>query len=506
MPAGWGKMAWGAAKAYGRTSRAMSQSVQAAYERASVENLPRKVRNRGYLAPGDPVPPPGTDLLDYSGLAPPTAVRSASLRSGGVTLAAAVDLDQGIPFAAYQLPLERFFQHVAVVAPPGSGKTYGIIAPLAVRLLRAGATVVVLDVTGDLVNAIRDFSTGSSTGLTVPFFHWSTDPARGRHNWNPLAELDADDLTAVEGLRSSILGEQPADPRHRYFFDRELRILGALIRLLLAEASAPTLVDLIALAVNRDVLRKRLVNPRHSSLLLELQDFLSADDAEAMQMIGETQTRLAPFVAPGVRDRVSRSDFALADVVSRPSLLVVGAELYLRQRGEIAASLLVNRLSAELATRYGASSGVPVVLLLDEAPVLARRINLPALLATSRATRTGVVIAAQIVTQFGDESERSNVFDACDTMVILPGASDASVRMFQSRLGHRELRRQSVTRELGRAHGTVSFSGESAEVLGGREIMQPPFGIFPALLHPRSDGIGAVAVELDRRTVSGFDG
>jgi type IV secretory pathway TraG/TraD family ATPase VirD4 len=261
----------------------------------------------------------------------------------------------------------------------------------------------------------------------------------------------------------------------------------------------------MALAVHRDILRKRLAKPQHASLRLELQDFLAADDESAPQMIGELQTRLAPFVAPQIRTLISRSDFSLIDVVRRPSLLVVGAELYLRQRGEIAASLLVNRLSAELATRYGASSGAPVVMLLDEAPVLARRINLPSLLATARATRTGIVIAAQNVTQFGDEAERSNVFDACDTMMILPGASDASVRLFQSRLGRREIRRQSMTREFGKRHGSVNFSGEVVEVLGSREIMQPPFGRFPALVHSRSDGIGAVAIELDRPVVNACD-
>lgn len=501
---GW-KFAWEAARAYGRTSRAASESVQAAYERQSIERVPRRVRNRGYLAPGDATPPPGLDVPDYSGLAPSRVLRDAVLHQGGVALGAAVDLDDGEPFAAYRLPLERFFQHVAVVAPPGKGKTYGVIAPLAVRLLRAGATVVVLDVTGDLVNAIREFSQESSSGLAVPFFHWSTDPARGRHSWNPLADLEPDDLTAVEGLKTSILGEEPADPRHRFFFDRELRILGALIRVLAAEVSAPTLSDLLALAVARDALRRRLARPEHSMLRLELRDFLTADDAEAAQMVSELQTRLAPFVAPQIAPRVRRSDFSLLDVLRRPSLVVIGAELYLRQRGEIAASLFVNRLTAELSTRYGASHGAPVVLLLDEAPVLARRINLPALLATSRATRTGVVVAAQNVTQFGDEGAQSTVFDACDTMMILPGASRSSVALFQSRLGQREVRRQAVSREFGRGYGSVSVSGETADVLGSREIMQPPVGRFPALVHSRSDGIGPVVLELDRMTVTAWD-
>ncbi|HWG02465.1 MAG TPA: type IV secretory system conjugative DNA transfer family protein [Trebonia sp.] len=500
---GW-KLGWEAAKAYGRASRSVSESVQATYERNAAERVPRRVRNRGYLAPGDPAPPPGLDVLDYSGLAPARAVRGA-LYPDGVTLGAAIDLADGAPFAVYRLPLERFFQHVAVVAPPGKGKTYGMIAPLAARLARAGATVVVLDVTGDLVNAIKDFAGSSPTGTAVPFFHWSTDAARGRHAWNPLAGLDPDDLTAVEGLKTSILGEQPADPKHRFFFDRELRILGALIRLLLAEAASPTLTDLIALAVHRDVLRKRLARPEHAGLRLEIRDFLAADDADAAQMVSETQTRLAPFVAPQVSGQVSRSDFTIADIARRPSLVVVGAELYLRQRGEIAASLFVNRLSAELSTRYGTTRGAPVVMLLDEAPVLARRINLASLLATSRATRTGVVIAAQNVAQFGDEGEQSTVFDACDTMMLLPGASRASIGIFQSRLGTRQVRRQSTSREFGKGHGSVSVSGETVDVLGNRELLDPPFGQFPAFVHSRSDGVGPVAIELERLTVNSWD-
>jgi len=36
---GW-KVAWGAARAYGRTSRAVSESMQASYERHAIEHLP----------------------------------------------------------------------------------------------------------------------------------------------------------------------------------------------------------------------------------------------------------------------------------------------------------------------------------------------------------------------------------------------------------------------------------------------------------------------------------
>ena len=134
-----------------------------------------------------------------------------------------------------------------------------------------------------------------------------------------------------------------------------------------------------------------------------------------------------------------------------------------------------------------------------------RRNTLPSLLATARATQTGIVLAAQNVMQFGNENERSCVFDACDTALILPDASAASVAQFHARLGHREVRRQAVSREFGRSRGPVSVSGESGDVLGSRKIMEPPFGRFPAFLHSSSDGVGAVAIELDHLTVSACD-
>jgi hypothetical protein len=86
------KMAWDGARAYGRASRVASESMQAALEQHAALTLPRHVRNRGYLAPGDPIPPPGTDLLDYSALAPARVFRGMK---EGVALAAAIDLATG---------------------------------------------------------------------------------------------------------------------------------------------------------------------------------------------------------------------------------------------------------------------------------------------------------------------------------------------------------------------------------------------------------------------------
>jgi type IV secretory pathway TraG/TraD family ATPase VirD4 len=246
-----------------------------------------------------------------------------------------------------------------------------------------------------------------------------------------------------------------------------------------------------------------LINePRHRLAALELHDFLSADASDASLMLSELQTKLAPFINPRVAATVEHSDFDLDDVLSEPTLLVVGTELELRARGAMAAALLLNRVTALLSGRYGRSGGVPVILLLDEAPVLAKRINLAAMLATLRATRAGIVLAAQNATQFGDGDARSTIFDACDTMMLLPGASEASLRQFQSRLGQREVRRMSVGHELGNRGGSYNVAGERAPMVGDRELLAPPFGRRVGFVHSRSTGLGPVAIELDRLLVS----
>ena len=501
---GW-KLAWGAARGYARTSASVSRGLNGSLDQMRHERVPRNVVNRGYLAPGDPPLPPGADLMDYSGLDDPRTIRNAVGTRQGITIGAVIDLQSGVPTGAYRLPLERFFQHLAVVAPPGKGKTYSVIAPLAVRLLRAGVTVVALDVTGNLLNEIKEFSAGSSQGLQVPLHHWSTDESRGRHSWNPLQGLESGDLTAIEGIKTSILGSEPADPSHRFFFDRENRILGAVLRLVSTAFAEPTLTNLVELLVTRDVLRDVLSSPRHRSEQLELHDYLSASDEDAAAMVSDTLSRLSPFLQPQIAAQVNRSDFTIERALQRPSLVIVGAELDLGRRSEMAASMFVNRLSAVLARRYGSQDGVPVVILMDEAPVLARRINLSNLLATARAARAGVVLAAQMVTQMGDADTRSNIFDACDALLVLPGASAQSVELFKSRLGRRMRVIRDVTHQYGERRGSVTHRQDEIDVLGNREIMSPPFGMYPAFIHSRSDGLSAVALELDRYVVNSAD-
>ena len=480
-----------------RAGQSATRGLLAGFEQRQLEKPDRRTRKRGYLVAGDRPPPPGVDVLDYSGLTVGKPLGKLRDRDG-VVLGGLVDPVGAKVCGPYLIPVERFFQHIAVVAPPGKGKTHGIIAPLAVRLVRAGVSVIALDAKGDLIDELRQFADDLPVRPQIKMFRWSTDPHNGPHNWNPLSGVHPDDLTAIEGLKVSILGSEPDDPKHRLFHDKELRVCGAVLRVLLREYPDPTLPDLLSLVLNRPHLDTLLRKPEHADANLELFEYMSAEPSKAAEMVSTLQNRLAPFVAAQTRHRTAASDFTIAEVLAEPTLLIAGAEMKLGQRGEIAAALLLNRVSAEFQSGFGRRAGVPVVILMDEAPVLAKRVDLSKLLATARGARVGVVLAAQNVTQFGDEDKRSQIFDACDTMVLLEGASDASIKTFQSRLGERSAQSTTLTNQAGVYAGSSTRSTHMVPVLAAREIAQTPWGSYSAMVHSKSDRIGPVAVDLGR--------
>jgi type IV secretory pathway TraG/TraD family ATPase VirD4 len=479
----------------GEASRATSESIAQATASRRMARLPRSVLQRGYLAPGDDPPPPGVDVLDYRGTIPyREAVSWSSLGDDAVALGALVDVQSNVSGAAFSLPLERFFQHVAVVAPPGAGKTFGLMAPLATRLVRAGATVVALDVTGDMSDQIMSFARETPAAAPTPVqrFHWSVHPRHGRHAWNPLTDIDPDDATAVEGIKSAVMGDAPADPRHEDFFMRDRRVFGGLLGLVLSTDRSPTLAKVAELASDLDEVERRAARSgRFGSAVLDL-----LADAGGLWSL---QNKLEPsFVAA-----TATSDFDLDAITRRQSLVIVGAELEMRERSKAAAALFINRLMSVLQGRYGRRDGVPVVLLIDEAPQIADRIGLGSILATARATRTGVVFAAQNVVQLGDERRASELLDSCDSMLLLPGSSDATVRAFQGRLGERTVTRVSLGEDVvGRNRNLRrEASTERVAMLGAREIIDPPFTEHCAFLHSKTMGAEPVVLDLTRGVI-----
>ncbi|MCB0973116.1 MAG: type IV secretory system conjugative DNA transfer family protein [Actinobacteria bacterium] len=482
-----------------KAQRAVNRGVGDAVAHHRLSNVPRQVRRRGFLAPGDGPAPLGADLLDYRGVLEYRRAQAASARQGaGVALGALVDVPNSASGTPFRLPLDEFYEHLAIVGPPGSGKTVGVIIPLVVRLLRAGASVVVIDGKGDLHDQISRFAQEvPGTGLQVRKARWSLIPGAGGSSWNPLQGVSVNDFQAIEGIKTAICGKEAPDPRHQDFHNRDMSVLGDALRATIHTHSGPTLAD-VSRVFSDPAMLAAVAND--SRVPLPIRQTLGREVADNEQL-WSLRTKLQPFAQEPMRSATSTGNLDLSSVLRQQTLLTIGAEFTLKSLGEQGSALMINRLLALLEGRFGTDSGVPVVFVIDEAPALRRNIDLPHALATIRAARAGLVIAAQQATQFGaEEREQANILDSCKTVMLLEGASELSARYLQGRIGKRTVGTYSVGRDargMNRRTRTEARS-EQVEMLGVREIVDPPFPGRTAFVHSRGIGASPLVLNLQR--------
>jgi type IV secretory pathway TraG/TraD family ATPase VirD4 len=438
------------------------------------------------LCPGDRTPAGNAalDYYDYRGVAELREL--AALRSPvGVSLGCYLRPRGGLG-PELRLPTQLLHRNCAVIGPPGSGKTEGVIIPWILDLLGAGSSVVTVDVKGDLAGRVA--SEAQRMGVRV--WHWNSGDPRQSHSWNWLSAIR--DSRDIEAAVQSILGRpRPNDPQP-YFYERDYRWLRALIEIVVqlwGSSARPR--DLYVLVGDQDLLRDQF--RRHPGIrgkASELADLLQFPPQEHSRAVSGLLNALHLFNTKDVVAVSERSDFVLTDVGTRPTLLIVGASLADARAAEVLSSILLNQLIAFIYRRFGpGGSGTPLSLyfIIDEAPRLRDRINFDEFLSVARAARVGVCLAAQDVAQFGDEKRYTALLANCLTFVALRGCSAETARYFGSRLGQRMEQMISVSQQkepfnlfpdqVGRVAQTVAVP-----VLREREIMHPPVGAFPAVV------------------------
>ena len=204
---------------------------------------------------------------------------------------------------------------------------------------------------------------------------------------------------------------------------------------------------------------------------------------------------------PNVHAVTSRPDLDLDALFDVPTLLVVVAPLHGTRTSEVLGSLMLSQIVRALYRRFGDRSGTHAFLIIDEAPRLAERLNFDELLSVSRRARVSVCLAAQDVTQFGDEQRRTAILSNCATYIALPSSSEASAKYVASRLGERQETVVDESDQAGSilARRTVSRSVRSVPVLGAREAMTPPWGPRTAIVHSAPVSAKPFLTDLTRR-------
>jgi type IV secretory pathway TraG/TraD family ATPase VirD4 len=436
------------------------------------------------LAPGDASLPADRyqDYLDYRGVAEERELRV--LARGAVSLGPYVHA-RGRRGRVLWLSAALLQRNCAVIGPPGSGKTEGIIIPWVLELLQQGYSVVTVDIKGDLIDRLG----GAAQKLGRRLWYWnSADPSRS-HSWNWLDGIH--DMRDVEAAVQSILGRpKPNDPQP-FFYERDYRWLRALIQItkaVYAQQAKPR--DLYQLVGDQEALRDVFRRyPQTRSYATEVTDVLHFGPEEHSRAVSGLLNALHLFNTPSVIQVSERSDFFLPNLGVQPTLLIVGASLADARAAEVLSSMMLNQLFTFIYRRFGPSgtgTPLPVYFVLDEAARLKERLNFEEILSVARSAKVGICLAAQDVSQFGDERHVAAILTNCLTSIVLRGCSPETARYFAARLGQRFEQVVNVNRQrgpfdlfsqYGRGMQTVAVP-----VLREREIMHPPGGPYCAVV------------------------
>jgi type IV secretory pathway TraG/TraD family ATPase VirD4 len=481
------KMAVDASTAIAKAAAKAGAKAGSALTEAAGDYSAGRGARRGVLAPGDPPPPPsaGGSYYDYRGVLNLRKV-PAELQRAEFPLGRYVHPAKG-PRDPIALPAAVVARHVAVVGPAGSGKTHGVVVPWIIAALRAGWSVVAIDVKANLMDHVRAavHRSGQPLGVRAAQLDY-TKPAQSV-TWNWCAELDSD--RAIDSTVKAIAGSKPPPHTAPVYFYQEAQLLRGLLNL---AAASPKRQHLTATHLH-DLLKDqnklmRICKAIPSSLAWDgLKDLEALDPRDYADRVTSLAAKLSVLANPTIAAVTNRVGLRLEDVLSDRTLVSVVAPVQDGLMGTLLSSIFVNQLLFRAYDRFTNPGGVPVLLVLDEAARLADFVDFESILSVAREARVAGLIALQDAAQFKDENQRSIIFSNCGTLIYLPGASSLSAKLLSDRVGQHPVQATSVS--VGPApsgwgsHRTRSTQTQMAPILGQREISNLPFGPHAAVVH-----------------------
>ena len=425
------------------------------------------------------------------------------------------------------LPFKSLKKHCAVIAPPGTGKTESIIIPWTLELLHQGASVITIDVKGDLITRFGN----SVQNLGCRLWYWNAGDPACSHKWNWLDEININDDRDVEAAVNSLLRDKPKAGSEQYlFYLRDCKWLRAFIKiakeLQFLGNPSPRPNDLYNLIVDRGGIIDKIFN-RYPFLrdkyLGELKDLLDYKKTEGKYaLVTQTlRTDLDFFNTSSSVVYVSNSSqFSLKNIDEHPTLLVIGASLAGGQQSATLSSLMLNLMFNCAYRRFEGSEPRrrSWYFMIDESPRLKDYINFEQVLSVARSADVGICLAAQDVNQFGNEQEFEKVFINCETFITLKGCSSKTAEYFSQRLGQRQETRVSRTETEKDLFSMIvdmidqdwrddpikkTTTAQQVPVLGRREIMYPPFQqTYCGVVQVRDASAKPFLVDLQREIIN----
>ena len=413
------------------------------------------------------------------------------------------------------LPFKSLKKHCAVIAPSGSGKTESIIIPWTLELLHQGASVITIDVKGDLITRFGN----SVQNLGCRLWYWNAGDPACSHKWNWLDEININDDRDLEAAVNSLLREEPKPGSQGYdFYVRDCRWLKVFIKIAkeIKWGGGPPLPrDLYDLITDRrlvDGIFKKM--PQFKSKYSEINDLLQFESDKYSRYTATLLNDLRFFSqsSRSVNYVSNGSEFLLGNIDKYPTLLVIGASLADVEQSATLSSLILNLMFNHVYRRFLGSQSRQRswYFMIDEAPRLKDRINFEQILSVARSADVGICLAGQDVNQFGNEHQLEQLFVNCGTFITLPGCSPNTAEYFSKRLGQRgetktnisitekDLFSRIVDQDWRDDPIQKTTSSVKVPVLGEREIMYPPIPNYCGVVQVRDASPKPFLIDLQR--------
>lgn len=364
-----------------------------------------------------------------------------------------------------KLTTKKAFEHIAIFAPTGAGKTSSILIPQLQSI--DNVSLVVTDPKGEIHEKTK--ADMKNKGYNV--VHLNLYDANSSAAYNLLANCKSED--DVRKLSESILGSDEwgrlSQTLLQAFLFRAFKQGESLSDVVNALAEAPTNLDELEMEYFSDTNKHAILAFKQFSKTAQGEGFISS-------VFATVQARMKVFEFDNIRLLGERESFEIGRLREEKTILFVS---YPEDESEVYAPFLssfcyqvMNKLKSHESVNetLGNSYGLPIVFMLDEFANIGVIPEFDKFLATIRSKKMSVEIFLQSFGQlyktYKDAS--SIILENCKTKITMSGVTDQTAELFAKLVGREQYKAVSVS--SGDKSSSASESDQTKEVLSSDDI------------------------------------